>query len=424
MKHSIKAFLAALSLWACTDSDQYLYEGELQEVQVSACLTTSFDDTNRQIKSDTIRPGDSLIFLSNVYPSKSIRSQNYFWQLDGKNFASEYSFRSTIGDPGTHEVAFVFVDFFGDTLSDTLTITVANQPILDNENYIPAEGTQNISPKEPLTFAWNASDPDNLWQLHHRFVLQDASNPQEILADTILDHANFVYHGHFSSLKKYTWSVTTFNELNQRSDKSISSHFFVKGNPGENSITGKVKTTADQEIFPFHIVVMDSSQNILRDTVVNSSEKAVFSFAPLPPGKYLPQTSIDDHLDFEPRLDEFTLQGDQVLELDSIILVDIIPPSILSTTFKDSLPLQSNLKFLVFDEGGPLSVSKITVKLDGIPVQGYTYLNDTLFVPLNADQSSWTYKILTISAGDCSDNRNSKAFYIKPNSRLQEVFGE
>ena len=148
--------IIVLTFGACTNSDQYLFDSSTpsESISVKALLTTSFDSSVAKVKSDTIRPGDSLIFLTEVYPSKSIGHKRYFWLLDGAPFANEFSFRNTILDPGVHEVVFVFVDSFGDTLSDTVSVTVATPPVLDDSLFIPACGTQNNEPDSALNFAW------------------------------------------------------------------------------------------------------------------------------------------------------------------------------------------------------------------------------------------------------------------------------
>jgi hypothetical protein len=159
-------------LMACTNSDDYLFDSQdSQQIEVSAVVTRSFDSDGQKSKADTIQPGDSLIFLTSVSPSKSIRNRQYFWTMDGANFASEYSFKKSINEPGIHKIAFIFVDFFGDTLSDTLTVTVASPPIMDTEKFIPARGTQNIDPDSAIRFAWNFDDPDSLWDVSFRFIL-------------------------------------------------------------------------------------------------------------------------------------------------------------------------------------------------------------------------------------------------------------
>ena len=75
--------IIVLTFGACTNSDQYLFNSSTpnESISVKALLTTSFDSSVAKVKSDTIRPGDSLIFLTEVYPSKSIGHKRYFWLL-------------------------------------------------------------------------------------------------------------------------------------------------------------------------------------------------------------------------------------------------------------------------------------------------------------------------------------------------------
>lgn len=81
---SLLTALIAIAIVACTDSDNYIFdERDHQEVRVDAFITQTFDETSVRIKNDTVAPNDSLIFLSSVYPSKAIRSQDIFWTPPG-----------------------------------------------------------------------------------------------------------------------------------------------------------------------------------------------------------------------------------------------------------------------------------------------------------------------------------------------------
>ena len=140
----LAAFLA-LTFLACTNSDDALYdESSNSSISISAKLLLEKDSISRQGKADTVRPGDTLTFIADIEPSRSIRIQRYYWTLDGDKWASEFSFRSNISEPGHHEVVFVLVDYFGDTLTDTLHVWVGNLPILDEKAFIPHPGTQQI----------------------------------------------------------------------------------------------------------------------------------------------------------------------------------------------------------------------------------------------------------------------------------------
>ena len=425
MKRLAALGLLILALAACTDSGDYLFNDQgNQEISVFAITTASFDEDAKKSKSDTIQPGDSLIFWTTVYPSKSIRSRQYFWTLDGSPFASEYSFKKSIDIPGIHKVAFVFVDYFGDTLSDTLTITVATPPIIDIEHFIPANGTQNIAPDTAINFAWNAIDPDSLWSLSSHFILKNSE--KKVLVDTILQQAHFTYLKGLSPLQKYTWSVTAYNEFNQRSNETLTSTFFTNGINDESAISGTIKTSAGQGTFNYRFTLLNEYQDTVKTIDVSGANATDFNISPLPEGSYTLIAWTEKESDFTAEEISVNLNANQVLAMDSIILYDYQPPRIKTPSNRDTIRIADTLLFLIEDLGGDLSESKINIRFENETIEDFKLSNDSLYVPFTkyASVQSWSYKLITISATDASYNKGRKTFYLRPNTTLPEVFSE
>ena len=113
-------------------------------------------------------------------------------------------------------------------------------------------------------------------------------------------------------------------------------------------------------------------------------------------------------------------------QLDTITLVDEIPPRIQSISDRDTLDISDTLRFIVFDQGGPLSSSKINISYENRNLQDFTLSKDTLYVPFNKEASAqnWTTKFITVSVTDPSLNTAKHIFYLRPNSTLPEVFSE
>lgn len=412
-------------LLACSSSDDYLFDSQDSRlIEVSAVLTRSFDSDAIKSKADTIQPGDSLIFLTTVSPSKSIRNRQYFWTMDGANFASEYSFKKNINEPGIHKIAFIFVDFFGDTLSDTLTVTVASPPIMDTEKFIPTVGTQNIDPDSAIRFAWNFDDPDSLWDISFRFILQDSG--KDTLIDTLLDQSSFTCHKKLSPMLKYTWTVSAYNEFGQRSKEALTSSFFTDGKSGQNAVAGTISIYSDQKNYNFNVTLQDSAKAPLASFQISGNPSADFNIHPLDKGKYCLIVSVDSADDFKPDTLHFNLSADQVLELDSIILQDKIPPIIQSLDGSDTLDYSDTLHFIVYDHGGPIPTTKINVYFEGDYVPDFTLSNDTLRVPFAKESSgqNWASKMIFVGAVDQSNNKVWKTFYLRPNATLPEVFSD
>ena len=425
MKRLAALGLLILAFVACTDSDEYLFnEQSVQEIYVSATVSKSFDVDAVKAKSDTVQPGDSLIFLTTVYPSKSIRNKQYYWTIDGNSFASEYSFKKSIDIPGEHKVAFVFVDFFGDTLSDTLSITVASPPTIDTEHFIPASKTQNIAADTTVNFAWNIDDPDSLWEIYSHFILKD--NEKNVLVDTILNQAYFTYLKGLSPLRKYTWSVTAYNEFDQKSNEVLSSSFYTNGPNKESALSGTITTSNEQGAFKFKVCLLDQNLDTIKTLTTSKLRNADFDIKPLSKGNYRIVVSVDQESDFTAESIPFRLGTNQVLELDTIILKDEIPPRIASPWNRDTINIADTLRFIVEDLGGDIPTSKIHIFYENDYLYDFKLSNDTLYVPFTKEAAvqSWTYKPITVVAFDASYNRNKKTFYLRPNSTLPEVFSE
>lgn len=425
MKRLAALGLLILSFVACTDSDDYLFNGQpVQDIKVSATISKSFDVDAVKAKSDTIQPGDSLIFLTTVYPSKSIRNKQYYWTIDGNSFASEYSFKKSIETPGEHKVAFVFVDFFGDTLSDTLSITVASPPSIDTEHFIPANKTQNIAADTAVNFAWNLYDPDSLWDIYSHFILMD--NEKNVLVDTILNQAYFTYLKGLSPLQKYTWTVTAYNEFNQKSNEVLLSSFYTNGLNGENAISGTITTSTEFGTFEFKVSLLDQAHDTIKTLTTSKLHDVDFAIKPLSEGDYRIVVSVNQESDFTAQSIPFHLGANQILELDTIVLNDDTPPRISTFRNRDTINIIDTLRFFIEDLGGDIPTSKIHIFYENDYLYDFKLSNDTLYVPFTkeAAMQSWSYKPITVVVFDASYNRSKRTFYLRPNATFPEVFSE
>ena len=421
----IAIFALLLFLGACSNSDQYLFDSHnAQEINVEAFITNSFDLDAITRKSDTIQPGDSLVFITNIYPSKSVRSTEYYWTIDGEFFSNEFSFKKEIENPGVHQIAFVFVDLFGDTLSDTLSVTVASSPELDIANFIPANKTQNINPDDILYFAWNVNDPDSMWNLSYRFALKDSSGKS--IVDTVLDQAYFAYYKGLKPLQKYTWTVSAFNEMSLESESNLVAHFFTNGKNNENGILGSIRTNSEENFYGYKITLLDSAWNLVQERNLSQSEKPTFNMAPLAQGAYNLIVSVEGRNEFIPDTISLRLAGGQIFDLDTILMQDFTPPTITSQFYLDTLYIAETLKFIIRDLGSGVSTTKTSAIFDNETISDAFMKGDTLFVPFaeKAKIKTWTYKLITIVATDYSNNKAKKNFYLRPNSTLVEVFSD
>lgn len=417
--------LCILAFNACTNSDEYLFnESDTTTIQVSAYMTRSFEKESDRRKQDTIVPGDSLIFLTSISPSKSIRLQKYYWTIDGDFFANEYSFKNTVYDPGLHQISFVLVDFFGDTLSDTLHLFVASPPEMDTQKFIPRDNTQGIDPSAFLNFVWSSNAEDSLWQISYHFMLKDTES-DEIIVDTLLQSPQFSYIKGFKTLSKYEWSVQAYNELNQTSQETLRACFFTSGFKNEGGLSGTLKTSSSDVVTKFDLTILNEADSTVRQIKnYETDERGFFKISPLEPGHYTIITKASDFSDFTPDTTEFFTEAKILTEVSAIVLKDRVFPTIKHESELDTLDIADTLKFYVHDGGGPLSLSKISSQLESSIISSITLIGDTLLVPLpKSIENSWTYRLLTVSVLDQSGNKFSRSFYIKPKRSFEEVRG-
>ena len=130
---AIFAFVLAIALAchfsACTNGEDYLYDEEQSTfIEVSVEMAYSFDSSSTRMKSDTLTPADTLIFIANILPSKSIKIKRYLWTIDGETLSYDFSFRKNIEKPGQHKIAFFLETYLGDTLSCRYSTYASSSP--------------------------------------------------------------------------------------------------------------------------------------------------------------------------------------------------------------------------------------------------------------------------------------------------------
>lgn len=413
--------LFALLFIACTNSDDFLYdESDSTPISIAASLSLEHDTTTKQGKTASIYPYDTVAFMAEITPSRSIRMRESYWTLDGETWAYEFSFRSCIPKPGRHTVAFILVDNFGDTLSDTLQLWVGNPPVLDENLIIPLPNTQRIPPEKGISFAWNAYDPDFIYKLHYHFTL--LATDKETILDTILDDAHLVYRLPLNPLESYSWQVTAYNEIGMQSAKTINGSFYTEGVDNEAGIIGSIKTSGfgskkTAKMMDISVSVIDSNGEAIAIDTISGASNSMISFQkkPLPPGDYRVVAKALNFSDFQPDTAVIQLRPAEVYNIPTLYLNDVFPPTIVSIPAQDTLSLADTLYFIVKDNGDSLNLDDINISFDGKAItDGVTLKNDTLAVPLAGASKSTIFRILTITGVDLSSNTGKKAFYITP----------
>lgn len=420
--------LLAISLFnGCTDSDDYLYEkDEHPEITMSAQMTRSFDSTSVRKKADTIFVGDSIIFLATVLPSKSVRLMNSYWEMDGSFFASEFNVRDAITLPGKHEFVFVLVDVFGDTLRDTVTLWIAEPPILQTTNFIPTFGSQGLPPNKELQFIWQANDPNSLLDLHYHFTLTNNLTKQEDktdLIDTILTKPYFICNKELDPLSIYQWTVQAYNEYDQPSETKIEGQFATKGVKDEAGIFGTLASSALDLYAEIDLIVLDSNnkETGYTTTMEKTPTASFFSLKPISPGSYKITARFKKGADYVADTLPIKLQAGEVLILDTLHLTDSIPPRISSATGSDTIDFADTLSFIIKDGDGRNAPQNTVIYIGERKVSSYQENKSTISFATTSEDSSWFMQMISIKARDASGNTSTKDFYVRPTKNWIET---
>lgn len=381
-------------------------------VSVQVYLTRSLDSTGTRVKADTLLPTDSVILIAVINPGKSIRMQDYFWQMDSKIIGYDFSFKTSIREAGHHTLRFVIIDRFGDTLSDTLGIWVSRPPVLNDSDFIPGDSTQNVDVSSGVSFAWAASDSDAGALLSYHFRLEDADS---VYADTLLDAPYFHYSGHLPGLQKMNWEVTVADEFGFYAKDTLHAIFYTAGIGQEGAIFAQVSSGPDSVRKALRAKLFDASGKSL-SIDEDFGTTGIFRAAPLSAGKYKLYFYNPLYPDY--RLDTLSvsLAAGEARDLRTLALLDTTKPVISAAgTSGDSLTKADTLNFIIRDGGGTIGSGLCRIYLDGSLYTAWTLKGDTLRVAIPAALSiGW--QPLRIQVYDNMQNFAKRTFYIEPDS--------
>ena len=448
---TIIAMASLSALTSCSDSDQYLYDDEdMVALQVHAEMARTFEIDSARVKADTITSKDTIVFIGEITPSRQAHYREYYWTLDGEDFSNDMNFRKPVTKAGYHQVCFVVTDYFGDTLRDTLHLWVTNPPTIEPRGFIPAIGSQGLSPKEGIHFAWHGYDPDSISKVYYRLEIQeprgirytDDRNPKlytvgHSILDTLIETPHFTYwdnsnfYHRLENLKFYTWSVRAINEFGQESDSLIQGNFFTKGIRNEGGVQTFIRFSNESLYDRYsrngniHLDILDSLSNLVVEHEIGLDTNQ-FVVSPLKPGKYRIIASLSKLTDFNPDTADVVVLPGEIAIADTLRLLDTIPPSNKYLTPEglvqdvDTLDFKDTLRFYFEEHGGNFYQNFFW---NGQELRGSSFFReisynedrtaDTVFLVLPKTYKSWTYQLLSISAYDYSGNLNSKTYVIR-----------
>jgi hypothetical protein len=403
-----------LFLWACDSRNEALFTlpEDTENIQIEARITRSLNEIDAPYrKSDTITPFDTVLLMVHVQPSKAIRIKNYYWTLDTKKKANEFSVKTNFSKSGKHLAIFHLIDFYGDTLKDTLSIWVSKPPVLDTLHYTPAKASKSISDKKGVSFVWSAKDEDPQDHLKHRFRLYTKDT---VLVDSMLYTHYFEYQNPLPSLEPIFWMVETFDSFHMKSKNTLQSYFTTQS----LSKLGAV-------FIPFSKNNMDVFSELSVNLIalegqklprLNSPSKTYFYQNDLEKGAYSIAIHNSEYPDYKSDTIYFNIKQEELQFLDTLSLNDTSPPQIHSMQkSNDTLNNDDSLFFKLTENGFPLNKNNIKVFFDSKVYHQWHFYNDSLlYVLVPPEQQKFFWHILSFIIEDHSKNKLNKSFYLSP----------
>lgn len=420
MKKNLLGFLiwvAALFFLSCDTGEGALFiKSETTEpITIDARVTQSLDTSKVRTKSDTLHPGDSVIFLVSVYPSKAIRMQNYFWTINEKRRNAEFSFRTAFEKPGKQVAIFHLVDYYGDTLTDTLVLWISNPPTLNDSVFIPAKGSQQIAAENETAFVWNSEEPDPDDFLRFHFRLYDTDS---VYVDTNVSSSYFKYPHKLPPLQQVFWSVEAFDSFKMKAPKAIRSFFFTKGYTQDEGAAIVPVSSKNSALFAkLQCQLIAKEGQLLPVSTLSSSpfSKGSLRLPSLKEGAYQILLSSPDYPDYKADTANFYVQKQKITVLDTLVLKDTTAPVLhFHGLTADTIAISDSLSFLMIEKGLPLNKNNIQVYFDSKAYNSWL-LNDsliTVYIPKEKQTSFW--HLLSFTIIDMSSNSFKHTFYLSP----------
>jgi len=411
---------------ACSTSDVTFDTDDAEVVSVKAYMMKVGDSAGTRLKQDTLYPTDSLVFLANIEPSRSIRINEFYWQIDSTSAHSEFSYRTNVSTPGKHIAKFILLDRFSDTLQDSVTFWIAPRPVLDEENWIPKNGTSAVSPTKELYFVWNVQIENPLAQTQYPFFLKCGT---DTLVDTILKSPEFTYTLGFPALQRCSWSAYATDNFGRISAERIQSEFFT-GPENEDdgsgsafaSITLPNSTLKDSLLF---FIFDETGEPVKSEELLFDRDESILAIQRLSAANYKLWIVHKNYPDYTSDTIPFSIESGKISQLGTVSLTDTISPQIsCAYCTQDSLLWEDTLRLIINEKGLPPFASSIRVTFDGSAISKWNLEGDSLFIYTENLTKSFAWHPLTISLSDRSGNYTSQSFFVEPGKNCVETLEE
>ncbi|NLB62922.1 MAG: hypothetical protein GX801_02280 [Fibrobacter sp.] len=405
--------LVLLALHSCINYEDKITAAAQQVTKISPealVSTVSSQDFKKQL---VVMPGDTVIFMGNVFPTRNTKLNTSFWHIDGElNASSLYLTKWTFHTPGKHLGVFNIVDIHGDLLCDTAVVWVHDSPQIV-EPIFPANFSTGIpfAKQDKMTVHWQSSKKNNDFNLKYHFSLFEFHNEEAMLLfDSTLTNSHITLSEDLKPMQKYLWTLKISDDLMQSDSANVQNLFYTRGSNHEALLLLKIskngKTNGDDSLW----VNLSHSGG---DISIKIPQQNQYEVKNLNPGTY--SLTLTDSLftEYQSLKKTFILKNHDVYSIDTMLL-DLIAPQIYCINcINDTVDFIHNLPFLITDDGSGVA-EIISVQLNGIDIPySFNSLNDTLFIPPPHWELLPSIYQLQISVKDFVDNVNQASFWVR-----------
>ncbi|GEM_PF-1018147 len=394
-------FLIFLSLLtACSEGDNYLQKADSSSILVNAYIGNEYDT----IKSIDISTFDTIYLNGSASANGTLKLKTYFWDNGNNVRLNDYQFKATYPKPGVYSPVFSIVDYFGDTLRDTLQIRVSTPPVLDSVNFTPKHMSMAM-PADSVYFAWNLLKSEN--ENTYNFSLICGN---DFKIDTILTEPFYSHKQPMPELESCNWHVSCKNIYGIEGN-SLTGAFSTAGNSGLGRINGIILASGISTSDIVLTLSTDSTQDTLKLDSFN------FDTQKLSAAKYTLKIEVPKYKDYTPDSVEVNLHEGFFLHT-ALRLIDKTAPEFPSLA-SDTIPYTQKLILPIKNEGLPLTLGKRTISLDNKEVES-SIDDDTLQI-LIPEYHLPICRELSISITDAAANKASKKLYVCPQSTWAKI---
>lgn len=397
-------FLCLLLVACDSDGLQWSPNSEQPPVQLEVGFYKSFYGVGEFLRSDTIQPGDSIFLTANIQPSRSIRMKKYHWKIDSVQKEQVFNLRTSFQTAGLHTASFHLVDYYGDTLSDTVRIWVSHPPQWGN-NMSPSDSSWGIPAlRTGIAFHWEVNDPDPGDAIYSTFSLFQEDS---LLLDTTVTGTSLAYNRPLSPLTLYRWKVSVHDSYGMTPENNAMQNVFVTGGFGNEAGVQAPALRRDFPAEPLQAVL--SCRNTQTQTVYTASpeQDKLVSF---PAGNYLCWASSLRYTDLQTDSVPAQLYPGQLRLLTELVLRDTIAPTITAPDSSSPLPGGIPLTFSITDSGPGLWSA--SVWWNGVAMDAWSRNGPELTVSPPTAQISSDPDLLTIKLEDRSGNVSWHAWQV------------